>query len=134
TGGGVAALSGYAALSAIPAYLDDPPPAASTLAASGGGAAMPGGGTTTPSVQGLVATPGGGTTTPSVQGLVATPGGGTTTPSGGGAAPLAANLAQDPPVVEKTPEANQTPTPTANKNGSYSASFAPQPFVLFGSG
>jgi hypothetical protein len=65
---------------------------------------------------------------------VATPGGGTTTPSGGGAAPLAANLAQDPPVVEKTPEANQTPTPTANKNGSYSASFAPQPFVLFGSG
>ena len=152
TGGGVAALSNYAALSAIPAYLDDPPPAASTLAASGGGAATPGGGTTTtpsvqglaatpggdttttPSVQGLAATPGGGTTTtPSVQGLAATPGGGTTTPSGG-AAPLAANLAQDPPVVEKTPDGNQTPTPTAKRNGSYSASSAPQPFVLFGSG
>ncbi len=94
TGGGIDALSGYDALSAIPAYLAPTPPAVTTLAASEQAA-------TEDSAPAARLAP---------QTL---------------AAPVA-----EAPVVEKTtaPEADKKPT------GSYSASFKPQPLVLFGSG
>jgi hypothetical protein len=134
TTGNVNALSNYAALSAIPAYLAPTPPPATTLAATGGGTGAAGGGTTVTTLATLAATgagaAGGGTTgtTLAATGAGAGAAGGGTTGTTL-AAPLAAKVAVDPaPVVEKTP------TPTANKNGSYSASFAPKQLLLFGSG
>jgi hypothetical protein len=135
TGGGIDALApdaagngGYAALSALPVF------AGTGGVFTGGGvnalsgyaalSAIPAYLAPTPPVTPMAATA---TTLAATGGGAGAAGGGTTGTTL--AAPLAAKVAVDPaPVVEKTP------TPTANKNGSYSASFAPKQLVLFGSG